>query len=86
MNSVKGSIRRRSPGSWELPVFLGRVSNGQRLRKTETVRGKKADAERRLREISADLDGGITLSNRSYNLEEWLNLWMSDMVRPNRRY
>ena len=85
MAVVKGTIRQRSPGSWELQVFLGRDSKGKRLRKTETVRGRKADADRRLREILADLDRGITLSNRTYNLEEWLNLWMSDVVRPNHR-
>ena len=85
MAAMKGTIRQRSPGSWELQIFLGRDSNGKRLRKTETVRGKKADADRRLREILADLDCGITLSNRTYNLEEWLNQWMSDVVSPNRR-
>ena len=60
MAVVKGTIRQRSPGSWELQVFLGRDSKGKRLRKTETVRGRKADADRRLREILADLDRGIT--------------------------
>ena len=51
---MKGTIRQRSPGSWEIQVFLGRDANGKRMRKTETVRGKKADAQRRLREILSD--------------------------------
>ena len=82
---MKGSIRQRTPGSWELQVFLGRDSNGKRRRVTETVRGKKADAERRLREILSELDHGIIPSKRVYKLDEWLNQWMSDVVRPNRR-
>lgn len=82
---MQGSIRQRSPGSWELQVFLGRDSNGKRRRVTETVRGKRADAERRLREILSDLDHGIIPSKRVYKLDEWLKQWMSDVVRPNRR-
>ena len=82
---VKGSIRQRNPGSWELQVFLGRDSSGKRIRKTETVRGKKADAERRLREMLTDLDHGITLPQKSYKLEEWLDQWMTDVIIPNRR-
>ena len=53
---MKGTIRQRSPGSWEIQVFLGRDASGKRIRKTETVRGKKSNAQRRLREILAELD------------------------------
>ena len=82
---VKGSIRKRNPGSWELQVFLGRDSRGKRIRKTETVRGKKADAERRLRETLTDLDRGIAPPQKAYKLKEWLHQWMSDVIIPNRR-
>ena len=56
---MRGTIRQRGPSSWELQVFLGRDAAGKRMRKTETVRGKKADAERRLRQILSDLDRGV---------------------------
>ena len=56
---MKGTIRQRSQGSWEIQVFLGRDENGKRIRKTETVRGKKADAQRRLREILSEFAGGV---------------------------
>ena len=79
---VKGSIRQRSPGSWELQVFLGRDGRGKRVRKTETVRGKKADAQRRLRDILTDLDHGMTPPQTSYKLDEWLHQWMSDVIIP----
>lgn len=57
---MKGTIKQRSPGSWEIQVFVGRDANGKRIRKGATVRGKKSDAQRRLREILADLDRGIS--------------------------
>ena len=82
---MKGSIRQRNPGSWELQVFLGRDSNGKRLRKTETVHGKKSEAHRRLREILGDLDHGIAPPRKNYKLREWLDLWMSEVIIPNRR-
>ena len=82
---MKGTVRQRSPGSWELQIFLGRDSNGKRLRKTETVRGKKADAERRLRELLTNLDHGIAPPKRAYKLEEWLHQWMMDVIVPRRR-
>lgn len=48
---MNGSIRRQSKASWELTIDLGRGSDGKRRRKFVNVKGKKADAERKLREI-----------------------------------
>ena len=58
---MKGTIRQRSPGSWRLEVYLGRDSSGKRLRHMETVRGRKSEAQRRLREILPDLDQVLLL-------------------------
>ena len=82
---MKGSIKQRSPGSWQIRVFLGRDPQGKIIRRNETVRGKKADAERRLREILTELDRGITPPQRRYKLAEWLDKWMKDVIIPNRR-
>ena len=46
---MRGSIRQRTPGSWELTVELGYDASGTRRHKFETVRGTKA--QRRLREL-----------------------------------
>ncbi len=75
---MKGSIRQRSPDSWEIPVFLGRDANGKRIRKTETVKGKKADADRRLREILAEVDKGVTPTKTRYKVGEWLDRWLDE--------
>ncbi len=79
---MKGTIRQRNPGSWEIQVFLGRDANGKRMRKTETVRGKKSDAQRRLREILSELDRGITPTKTRYNLGEWMDKWMEEKIVP----
>ena len=82
---MKGSIKQRSPGSWQIRVFLGRDPQGKIIRRNETVRGKKADAERRLREILTELDHGITPPQQRYKLAQWLDQWMADLIIPNRR-
>ena len=45
---MKGSLRQRSPGSWELTIDLGRDAEGRRQRKYVTVRGTKAHAHPRV--------------------------------------
>ncbi len=71
---MKGTIRQRNPGSWEIQAFLGRDANGKRIRKTETVRGKKSDAQRRLREILSEVDRGAIPANTRYRVGEWKDL------------
>ena len=82
---MKGSIKQRSPGSWQIRVFLGRDAQGKIMRRNETVRGKKADAERRLREILTEVDRGITQPQQRYTLAQWLDKWIADVIIPNRR-
>ncbi len=79
---MTGEITQRSPGTWQIRVFLGRDEHGKRIRKNETVRGKKADAERRKREILGDLDRGIVPSVERYKLAEWLQFWLADVIAP----
>ena len=79
---MAGEVKQRSPGSWQIRVFLGRDEHGKRIRKNETVHGKKADAERRLREILSQMDRGMVPSLERYKLGEWLELWLNDVIAP----
>jgi len=46
---IKGSMRQRSAGSWELRVFVGVDPDTKRRRyRSVTVRGSRADAQREL--------------------------------------
>ena len=82
---MKGSVRQRSPGSWELTVDLGRDADGKRKRKYVTVRGTKAQAQRKLREMLSILDRGMTLPLGKVILRDWLDRWMAEVIAPNRR-
>ena len=82
---MKGTIRQRNPGSWEIQVFLGRDVNGKRIRKTETVRRKKSDAQRRLREILSEVDRGAIPANTRYRVGEWLDKWLDEKQVGGRR-
>ena len=81
---MKGGIRKRSSGSWQLIINLGRDKHGVRRRKTETVHGTKAQAEKRLRELLSDLDRGIKPPER-ISVREWLQVWMEELISPNLR-
>ena len=77
---MEGSIRNRSPGSWELTIDLGRDQQGKRIRRFTTVKGTKKQAQQRLRELLTELDGGIAPSNERILMRDWLNTWMTDCV------
>ena len=82
---MKGSLRQRSPGSRELTVDAGRDALGKRQRSFVTVRGTKAQAQRRLRELLSTLDKGMGLPAEKILLRDWLDRWMRERIAPNRR-
>ena len=82
---MKGSIRQRSPGSWELTVDMGRDARGKRLRKFVTIRGSKSGAQRRLREMLSTLDRGIPLVTERVTVAEWMERWLGEIVAVHRR-
>ena len=82
---MKGSLRQRNPGSWELTIDTGRDALGRRQRKFVTIRGTKAQAQRRLRELLSILDKGMGLPVENLLLRDWLDRWMQEVVAPNRR-
>ena len=82
---MRGSIRRRSGHSWELTIDLGRDPQGERRRRFIHVKGRKADAERRLREVLAGLDRGLPLDSSKLTVAEYLGRWHRDYVEPNTR-
>ncbi|MEE9201811.1 MAG: site-specific integrase [Dehalococcoidia bacterium] len=78
-------MRRRGKSSWEVTIDLGRDAHGQRLRKFVTIRGRKADAERRLRELLSLTDKGIPINAQKVTLAQWLERWLTDYVAPHAR-
>ena len=82
---MRGSVRRRSRGSWELTVDLGRDAGGKRIRQFRTVRGTKAEAERALNDMlrAADLNRGVVPSG--VLLGEFMDRWLEDQIYPRLR-
>ena len=81
---MRGSIRQRGKGSWEICVDVGRdPSTGKRVRQFETVRGPKRDAERRLRELLVSVEQGSYIKPARVALGEWLENWLQSYVATN---
>lgn len=80
-----GSIRQRSESSWELTIDLGLDGQGRRQRKFVSVKGKRADAERKLRELLTALDRGLPINTQKITLGQWLEVWMAEHTIPNLR-
>ena len=73
---MKGTIRPRGPGKWQISVEAGKGPDGKRFRKAETVTGTKAAANKRLRELLTTLDQGGVRGRRGTTLGEWLEEWV----------
>jgi integrase len=70
---MRGHIRERGKGTWELRVFLGRDPITRRDRyKTRTFKGGKKEAEKELRALLSTLDAGV-VSEGTFGelLERW---------------
>ena len=82
---MNGSIRKRGKGSWELTIDLGHDADGKRRRKFVNVKGSKAQAQQKLRELLTSLDKGIPVSTSKISFGEWLSRWMAEYVVPKTR-
>jgi len=81
---MKGSIRQRSKGSWEVCIDIGRdPTTGKRLRHFENVRGRKAEAQRRLRELLLSVEQGTYVKSDRLTVAQFLEEWLQDYVATN---
>ena len=81
---MKGSIRQRSKGTWEIFYDVGRDPvTEKRRQKSQTVKGTKRDAQRRLREILLSLEQGSYVKPNKITLGEWLTQWLKDYASMN---
>ncbi len=71
---MEGSIRQRTPGSWEILYYV----DGKK--KQQTIHGTKRDAERKKREIIRAIELGEFTAPSKMTLAELLNLWLQDVA------
>ena len=72
-----GYIRKRYDSSWIVVVELGRDPiTGKRRRKQVAVRGSRRDAERVLRQLEAEAQGGLDASRANFRVTDLLARWL----------
>ena len=81
----KGEIVARGVGRWRVRLFLGHDAAGKRQYASETVRGAREEAEKKLREMLDKRDAGTLRGKTRGTLGEWLNCWIETVVKPSRR-
>ena len=68
----------RGPGTWGLTISLGRDQNGKRIRRYFTFKGTKSEAERELRRLLTEFEGGPALSTARVRVRDWLPRWIDE--------
>lgn len=81
---MKGHIRQRSKGSWEITIDAGKdPATGRRLRHFETTRGTKKDAQRRLAELLVSIEKGSYVRPKRLTVGQYLEQWLQGYVVTN---
>lgn len=81
---MTGTMRRRKTSVWEITVGLGKDDQGIRRRKSKTVYGTKAEAQKLLRQLVEEVErirprwGVVLVGN-------WLRTWHREDVVPRLR-
>jgi integrase len=81
---MRGTIRKRSTGSWTVIVDLGSDPvTGKRRQLWRSVKGPKRDAEALLVQLLHERDTGVERPAGKLTVAEYLERWMTDYVEPN---
>jgi len=79
---MRGHIRQKSKGSWQITIDTGNGPDGERRRHFETVHSsRKSDAQKRLTELLASLDKGVYTPPGRLTLAEHLHNWLEGYVK-----
>ena len=83
---MRGSIFKRSKGSWTIVLNLGRdPTTGKRKQQWVTVRGTKKEAEKKLAELQHELNTGSFVKPSKLTVGDFLQRWLNDYVYPHVR-
>jgi hypothetical protein len=75
---MRGHIRQRSPGSWEVRYDFGTdAATGKRRIATVTVRGDRKAAEKELRRLLRTVDDGSHVDPSHVTVRQWLETWLA---------
>ncbi|MFC1915920.1 tyrosine recombinase XerC [Chloroflexota bacterium] len=79
----RGNIRKRSQDSYEISYEDGRDAGGRRMRRYETVKGTRKNAEARLNEILTTRDKGTYILPTKMTFGKLLEQWLDSYVTLN---
>jgi integrase len=84
---MRGSIRRRSAGSWTLVFDLGHTTDletglRKRRQKCVTFRGTKKQAQAQLTELLRAANRSEFVESSKLTLGQWLREWLEKAVKP----
>ncbi len=83
---MRGHIRKRSQGSWQISVSAGfDPLNGKRRQMWRTVRGSRKEAERELVRLLREVDAGTFVDPGRITMAEYMERWLEHVgsrVRP----
>ncbi len=81
---MKGNIRRRGEKQgWQITIYTGKKPDGSPIRHYETVRGRKSDAQARLRELLTSMDRGSYAPPTRRTVEQLLHDWLGSYCKTN---
>ena len=83
--AVIGSIRQRSPGSWQIRYDAPPGGTSRRKYISETVRGTKKHAERILRERLTNVEKGAYVERNDDTITRFLSRWLVTYAATNTR-
>ena len=80
---MKGSIRQRSKGTWQLRYDAPPDGTGRRRFVSETFKGNKKDAERALRELLATIENGGYVASDKETVAQFMVRWLETYAATN---
>jgi integrase len=80
---MKGSIRQRSKGSWQLRHEGPPDGTGKRKYLSETIKGNKKEAERVLRERLAAIENGGYVAKHKETVSDFMQRWLDTYAATN---
>jgi integrase len=75
---ARGNITRRGKASWRIKLERESEIPGKRKYHVETVRGKRADAEKRLTELLRAVDTGTAVDPSKVTVADHVKSWIDD--------
>jgi integrase len=87
---MRGSLLQRGENRWLIRLEFGympdpKTGKMRRLQKSETFRGTRRDAERRLNALTKDVQDGSYIASDKRTVAEWLREWVELAIKPPRR-